>query len=355
MANTYEIPTDKLEAYQKWLNDKDLQHIITENVESGFWPNFDQSKINKLFLDEEDRHLEGWAANDYDIFFELFREFEGNIPANKPTEDYLFTQANKMFFTDCERAVTMIMLLARHDYPKALVRAAEILVSGDYLDSNFLAAGRYIERAANLGYDGCYAVLAYLQATGYGQTKRDLDKARETFQQALESNNPDNYHFIAVNYCVGSIVERDTELAEKYFMKALEAGYLDAAITYFSFVHSQIIEDPTNNIMDILEELGTLGYPGAMYKIGMFFIDLASLIVPKNGDPDVETDRMIKKAKIFLTIASNKNYTQAFSILMKDSEYPKYDGRTYRLSDYTDLNLDLDPNESNGQKNFVMN
>ena len=325
----YEIPNDKREAFEAWLEDNELNYIIKENVDSGFWPNFDQSKLNKLFLDEERRKEERWGATKYDIFNELFREFEGNVPPNRPSDEHLFQYASQMFFQDCQRAVSLVMLLARRDYPPALVKAGELLITGDYLPSNLRAAGRYIERAYELDYDGCLSILAYLQGHGYGDTPKNIKLAKKTFKQALASDNPDNYPFLAVNYAVGRVVEKDLKVAEKYFIKSLEKGYLEAALYYYALLENDVFPKQSDDMAGNLTELTDLGYPAALYLTAMFLLHIVEGVEPESEE---RTKNLIKTANNLITFAIHKNYFRALLFSVKNEELSRYDGTTYHLS-----------------------
>lgn len=316
----------------RWLAKTGMQSMMLVNIMEGKWHNVDKVKLWALYESEQQRHKEGWYASFEDVYGDLIREFEGLPPIEKPAPEERFKVATQLFLSDCRNAVSKTMLLAREGYPPAMAKAAEIFYEGALLPERLDLALMYAEKARDAGYTGVLALLALLYAEGCGR-KKNLEMAVATLQQAIDSNNPDNYRYIAINYATGEALggECQPEQAEEYLVKAVANNNLQAAVDHFYMVHHGAIPEPRHQPSEVFSPVVEVGYPPALHELAKFYL---SFVAYDEELPDDERDGYLSRAIDLIIDAAKAGYPPVLALINEDPEFERFGGGKFRLSEY---------------------
>lgn len=317
----------------RWLAKTNLRTMINSNIMEGKWQTpIDQQKLWALYEFDETRRKEGWAATFDDMFGDFFQEMDGLPPQEKLTPEMRYYLGLRLFLSDCERAVTEIMLAAHQGYPPAMSKAAEIFCEGELLPRRDDLALNYAERAKDAGDDGGLALLAYLYATGRGR-KKDEELAANTLKAAIESGNTRNYRYLGICHVFGHGLggTPNVELAEEFLFKAFEKNDWAAAADHCDFFVQGIITNPKYKIDDTIVEAVRHGYPRALKVWALYLLEL---VHDYDEMDDQRREEFIQMAAEMLLTAAKAKYLPAINILREDIEYQRIDGSTYHLSDY---------------------
>ncbi|MFZ4401311.1 MAG: protein kinase domain-containing protein [Bacteroidales bacterium] len=215
-----------------------------------------------------------------------------------------------------------------------------------YYTAKYVNAFELLTKAANLGSGDAFYYLGELTYNGIG-TIKDYKKGWEFTNKAKEKGFKMAYWRIAYTYETGTGVKKDQNLADKYYLEAMETMkilaengdpealgnlgsmyssgsgvtknqklafeyYLKSANTGYAFIMSHLascyfnglgVEKNTDEAVKWLTKSADLGHPYALLSLGVLYL--------KGEDVEKNVDKGIGLIKQ----AANQNYSAAFSKL----------------------------------------
>lgn len=117
-----------------------------------------------------------------------------------------------------------VMTLASRGLPQYQVMAAQILKDGILTSSDMERALNLLKSAAEKNYTPAYRPLAKLYYNGYKKVPQDKEKAFEWYLKAAEAGEVDAFPNVAYAYREGDGTLKDVNKAKEWYEKGVEAG-----------------------------------------------------------------------------------------------------------------------------------
>lgn len=313
--------------FQRWMAQTAFRNLLMYGVTDEGWE-VDSQKMYELFLAEQQRRKEGWYASFDDVYGDLLAEFSGQTRARIPVPER-WLGALRLYKENTRLGVSKIMLLAREEYPPALVRAAELFLSGRYLRYKPNLSLLYAQKAYALGYKPAAAILAFIKHNGLG-VKKDVAEARNLMAEAIKADDPSTYKRLGYNCVDGVGLESpDIPRGEAYFRAACAAGDTSAADGLLWLVNNDLIEEPDDDtaVVPLLRKGAEQGDPDCTFLLAKLLFHVCSV----NENLGDAVDDFLHEAAYCMLKAAKAEVPEAVAFFAQAEDIALPDGRTVSL------------------------
>ena len=173
---------------------------------------------------------------------------------------------------------------AKQDYARAQNRLGELYMYGLGVEQDLVKAFSLFEKAKNADYDISYYNIGLLYEFGTSETKRNLNKAKDSFIKASELGYADAFTKLGWYEKEGALGKVNFREAEKYFEKGIQAGsnWAKASLGRM-YVNSELDTHSFEHGVDLCRDARDEGNVCAGdYCIGLAYFSQKSSIVAKD-------------------------------------------------------------------------
>ena len=227
----------------------------------------DWVKVWALFQrDLRRRDHEGWYCSFEDSFEDALREMRGEPPLDKGSLEEQLEEAKNLWWENMRIAVSKIIQLAKKGLPEAQALAAQFHAQGIHASQDDALMAGYALASLAAGYEGVYALIAFMCATGRGVPKNPK-LALKYLDKAISSDDPDSFLLLGEIFAEGRAGEANAELAGHYLREAIKYGDFDAIAALATYQRDGLIEVKEGDA-ELLQMGAERGYHSSMFLTG---------------------------------------------------------------------------------------